>query len=95
MTSDEQEARSLRWGGGAIQVLPLRSGRWAVFRSSGALNSDEASLVVVERLDEARLRAISAEGREGYEARRGLERRGREAGMERKAIVETLEELGL
>lgn len=95
MTPDEQEARSLRWGGGALQVLPLQSGRWAIFVGRGALNSDEAGLVVLDDLSASRLRQISEEGRQQYEARRSLERRGREVGMPRAAIEETMEELGL
>jgi hypothetical protein len=66
VTPDEQEARSLRWGGGAVHVLPLSSGRFALFVAA----REHWRLEIVDELNAEQIRELSREGKEVYEGRK-------------------------
>ncbi len=81
MTPDEQEALSRRYGEGALIVLPLKSGRLAIFGSDRQLISIQEPTADV--LFDDLLRKYSAEGEAAFR-----ERRKRETRVEGPASVE-------
>lgn len=96
MTPDQQEALSRRWGGGAISILPLSSGAWAVFGS--ATNTHHKLLAILESQAiqgqlAHQLLVWAEEGREGYRTRRGQEMELTPKGT--RQISQSLDELGL
>ena len=92
MTEDEQEAKSARFGGGVLMLLPLASGRWALFDSGRELRMVLAEHELADFDCLSKLVALSFEGRRQYEAEAKAEAagRGREAASDSSA-----EDLGL
>jgi hypothetical protein len=82
LSPDEQEARSLRWGGGAVHVLPLSSGRFALFVAA----REHWRLEIVDEIDPKHIRELSLEGKEAYRNNRAAEK---------VKTTASLEELGL
>lgn len=63
MSADEMQAKSYRFGGGALCILPLESGKWAIFR-------DQDLISIQDHLDEGYLKILSDLGKKSYELRK-------------------------
>jgi hypothetical protein len=95
---DAQEALSLRWGGGAIALLPLSSGRWAVFADARNTSHRLVAIMEEEELTQSetleRLKDWSQEGKASYRARRQAEQHEAETKGTRQ-VAQSMEDLGL